>query len=81
MFHLVIPLRPTHAFESNTIEGIFPLRSENSGQNGWELVVFSKDSILCEAGDDGADGQVEYAYYTIGWENKTPKPEYNNNAG
>ena len=81
MFHLVIPLRPTHAFESNTIEGIFPLRSENGGQSGWELVVFSRDSILCDAGDDGTDGQVEYAYYTIGWENKTPKPEYNNNPG
>lgn len=74
MFHLVIPLRPTHAFESNTIEGIFPLRSETSGQNGWELVVFSRDSVLCEIGDDVVDGRIEYAYYTIGWENKLSKP-------
>lgn len=81
MFHLVIPLRPTHTFESSTIEGTFPLRSETSGQGGWELVVFSKDSILCEASDDEADGRVEYAYYTIGWESKTLGPEYNNNAG
>lgn len=71
MFHLVIPLRPTHTFESNTIEGIFPLRSETSGQHGWELVVFSRDSILCEASDDELDRRVEYAYYTIGWENRT----------
>lgn len=68
IFHLVIPLRPTHTFESSTIERIFPLRSETSGQHGWELVVFSKDSILCEASDDDTDGQIEYAYYTIGWE-------------
>ena len=73
MCHLVIPLRPTHTFESNTIKGIFPLRSENSGQHGWELAIFSKDIILCEASDDEVDGQVEYAYYTIGWESKTLK--------
>jgi predicted nicotinamide N-methyase len=76
MFHLVIPLRPTHTFESSTIEGIFPLRSETSGQHGWELVVFSKDFILCEASDDEADGQVEYVYYSIGWESKTPEQEH-----
>ena len=70
-FHLVIPLRPTHCFESSTIEDVFPLGSETSGQQGWELAVFSKDSILCEASDDEADGQVEYAHYTIGWESKT----------
>ena len=74
MFHLVIPLRPTHNFESKTIETIFPLRSRTSGQHGWELVVFSKDSILCEASEDEADGRVEYAYYTIGWENNTSEP-------
>ena len=79
-FHLVIPLRPTHCFESSTIEGIFPLRSETSGQQGWELSIFSKDSILCNASDDEADGQVEYAYYTIGWESKTLETEHNSNA-
>lgn len=73
MFHLVIPLRPTHTFESNTIERIFPLTSETSGQHGWELVVFSKHSILCEANGDEADGRIEYAYYTIGWETRTPE--------
>ena len=80
IFHLVVPLRPTHCFESSTIEGIFPLRSEASGQQGWELTIFSKDSILCEAGDDEADGQVEYAYYTIGWESKTLETKRNSNA-
>jgi predicted nicotinamide N-methyase len=71
VFHLVIPLRPTHASESSTVEDTFPLRAETSGQHGWELVVFSKHSILCEASDDETDGQVEYAHYTIGWEYKT----------
>lgn len=74
MFHLVIPLRPTHTFESNTIEATFPLRSETSGQHGWELVIFSRDSILCEASNDEADGRVEYAYYTIGWESRSLEP-------
>ena len=76
-FHLVIPLRPTHTFESSTIEGIFPLMSETSGQHGWELVVSSMDSILCEASDDETDEQVEYVYYTIGWECKTSKTKHN----
>jgi hypothetical protein len=77
MFHLVIPLRPTHTFESSTIEGVFPLRSEASGQHGWELVVLSKYSVLCEATENEADGQVEYAYYTIGWEGKTSELVHN----
>ena len=80
VFHLVTPLRPTHTFESSTIEDIFPPRSETSGQRGWDLVVFSKDSIICEASDDETDGQVEYAYYTIGWECKTSETEHNSNT-
>jgi len=80
VFHLVIPLRPTHSFESSTIEGIFPLKSETSGWSGWELVIFSKDSILCEASDDEADGQVEYVYYTIGWESKTSETKHNSDT-
>ena len=78
VFHLVIPLRPTHNFESNTIEGVFPLKLEPNSQHGWGLVVFSKDSILCEASDDETDGQVEYAHYTIGWECKTPQTKHSN---
>jgi len=80
VFHLVIPLRPTHSFESSTIEGTFPPRSETSGQHGWELVIFSKDSILCEASDDEADGQVEYVYYIIGWESKTSETKHNSDT-
>jgi hypothetical protein len=80
IFHLVVPLRPTHSFELDTIEGSFPLRSEASGQHGWELVVFSKDSILCEASSDEADGQVEYAYYAIGWECKTSETKHDSNT-
>jgi len=78
VFHLVIPLRPTHTLESSTIERVFPLRSETSGRHGWELVVFSKDSIICETSDDETDGQVEYAYYTIGWECKTSRTKHSN---
>ena len=80
VFHLVIPLRPTHSFESSTIEGIFPPKSATSGQHGWELVIFSKDSILCEASDNEADGQVEYVYYIIGWESKTSETKHNSDT-
>ena len=80
VFHLVIPLRPTHSFESSTIDGIFPPRSETSGQHGWELVIRSKDSILCDISDDEADGQVEYVYYIIGWESKTSEAKQNSDT-
>lgn len=60
IFHLVIPLRVTHTFESQTVETVF-------AQSGG-LVIKSKEIILCDA-ETGREGdEVEYAYYKIGWE-------------
>ncbi|KAF9239873.1 putative methyltransferase-domain-containing protein [Melanogaster broomeanus] len=70
-FHLVIPLRPTHTFESGTIEAVFGWNSPRPTQR--ELVIFSKEVIVCEAdvetGIQGSSGDnnVEYGYYKIGW--------------
>ncbi|KAF6758927.1 hypothetical protein DFP72DRAFT_1032040 [Ephemerocybe angulata] len=61
LFHLLIPLRHTHAAESETIEAVFPpLKStkENS------LRMHSKELITCDT-DSGEE--VVYAYYKIGW--------------
>ncbi|KAK0448459.1 putative methyltransferase-domain-containing protein [Desarmillaria tabescens] len=58
VFHLVIPLRATFATESNTVELIF--------QND-DLVVLSKEPIVCDAENGIGDEVVEYAYYKIGW--------------
>ncbi|KAK1218600.1 hypothetical protein PQX77_018716 [Marasmius sp. AFHP31] len=82
-FHLMIPLRPTFAAESGTMENVFPLAKENSDGTGQdsELVIFSKEIIICdvvatstettvfqESPEDMDDGEtVRYAYYIIGW--------------
>lgn len=60
-FHLVIPLRRTHTSESSTIETVFPKR----GLIKSTLGILSKETIVCEA--ENGTGQVEYAYYVIGW--------------
>ncbi|KAK0199519.1 putative methyltransferase-domain-containing protein [Desarmillaria ectypa] len=58
VFHLVIPLRPNFATESNTVESVF--RND-------DLVVLSKETIVCDAENGISDEIVEYAYYKIGW--------------
>ncbi|ETW77851.1 hypothetical protein HETIRDRAFT_387896 [Heterobasidion irregulare TC 32-1] len=67
-FHLVIPLRPTFAIESSTIEQVFPfLRNLDALQDGCSALHIShKEIILCEA-QPGVVGEVEYAYYIIQW--------------
>lgn len=71
-FHLVIPLRSTHAMESQTIEEIFPLASAHvhvpcPRSTDLELVVLEKEVVLCEAGEGRREQEVEYGYYKIGW--------------
>ncbi|KAH7884192.1 hypothetical protein F5I97DRAFT_1899406 [Phlebopus sp. FC_14] len=72
-FHLVIPLRPTHVFESSTVEAVFPWADKCPHENLPELVILSQESIVCDAGGDReigwkhADEDVEYVYYRIGW--------------
>jgi len=76
-FHLVIPLRPSFAAESSTIEKEFKFAGTDSG-----LVILSREIIICDA-DEGPEGTqedtgeeeasseqdvVQYAYYIIGWE-------------
>jgi hypothetical protein len=68
-FHLIVPLRPTHTLESGAIEVAFPFAQ---GPKTRELVIIKKDIIVCEADTGGKDGEVEYAYYVIGWHGRDP---------
>ncbi|KAJ7728146.1 putative methyltransferase-domain-containing protein [Mycena maculata] len=63
-FHLVIPLRPTHAQESNSVETVF--QSDGSTP---ALIILSKEIIVCSV-EGSASEEVEYAYYRIGWSRK-----------
>ena len=70
VFHLVIPLWPTHMFETCMVEAVF-----GSGDRVLEgpQRELTKESIVCEAYGDGrvkrshTDDDVEYVYYWIGW--------------
>ncbi|KAG2137939.1 hypothetical protein DEU56DRAFT_803251 [Suillus clintonianus] len=73
-FHLVIPLRPTHTFESSTVESVFLKACDVDPNDDADLVIVSKESIVCDAHGDytrgqGLDEDVEYVYYKIGWSN------------
>ncbi|KAJ7197933.1 putative methyltransferase-domain-containing protein [Mycena pura] len=59
-FHLVIPLRRTHARESSTIETVFASDGDS------EVGILYKETIVCDV-EGEAGNEVEYAYYRIGW--------------
>ncbi|KIM75297.1 hypothetical protein PILCRDRAFT_79144 [Piloderma croceum F 1598] len=72
IFHLIIPLRPTHTMESQTVEEVFPLvhtpaSLPHSDMTDLELVMLEKEVIVCEAGEGRREMEVEYGYYKIGW--------------
>jgi predicted nicotinamide N-methyase len=72
IFHLIIPLRPTHTMECQTVEEVFPLVPTPatlplSDMIDLELVILEKEVIVCEAGEGRRDMDVEYGYYKIGW--------------
>ena len=69
LFHLVVPLRPTHRLESRSIEDVFPLRQTSDVECAaphLELVIVEKEIIVCRAGVEFKE-EVEYGYYRIGW--------------
>lgn len=69
IFHLVIPMRPTHEIESRTIEAVFPMAAAMpaSSSGEIELAILEREIIMCEAGDGCRGEEVEYEYYRIGW--------------
>lgn len=72
IFHLLIPLRPTHTFESSTVESVFLKACGIDPKGDIDLVMLSKESITCDAHGDFVRGRdlgedVEYIYYKIGW--------------
>ncbi|KAF8171052.1 hypothetical protein K438DRAFT_1853194 [Mycena galopus ATCC 62051] len=60
-FHLVVPLRRTHTFESNSVEQAFQASAKEP-----VLTILSRETIVCDA-DESATKEVEYLYYRIGW--------------
>ena len=61
-FHLIIPLRRTHAFESNTIDQAF----EPQAGSDRDLIIKHKEVVVCES-ETGSAEEIEHVYYRIGW--------------
>ncbi|OJT13670.1 Protein-lysine N-methyltransferase EFM2 [Trametes pubescens] len=73
-FHLLIPLRPTHALESRTVQDIFPHATRGVPapatcvyESTWELCILEEEAFVCEAGDARPGGEVQYVHSVIGW--------------
>ena len=71
IFHLVVPLRPTHTEESSSLDRVFH-RTEDTQMSrqcrrGVELCIISTEIVVCDAHDDNSEDGAEYAYYRIGW--------------
>ncbi|KDQ20775.1 hypothetical protein BOTBODRAFT_26794 [Botryobasidium botryosum FD-172 SS1] len=61
-FHLIIPLRPGHSREANTVERVFPMAGSSSGGVGIDKVAeIEKDA------DWLGREQVRYKWYGIRW--------------
>ncbi|GJE89696.1 hypothetical protein PsYK624_058020 [Phanerochaete sordida] len=75
-FHLVLPLRATHAAESASVEQVFPCAADvragtESPAEGEparrELGIVAKEVVVCEDWARGGGADVEYVHYTISW--------------
>lgn len=77
LFHLIIPLRSTHAKESQKIETVFSIIEDVHANRRasrlqlddalWDLAILSQEDIICDAYADEGREDVVYRYYQIGW--------------
>ncbi|KAJ3854232.1 hypothetical protein EV368DRAFT_37229 [Lentinula lateritia] len=61
VFHLVIPLRPTFVAESNTIEQEFRFGGPGSDKVKNDLVILSREIIVCDAEEEEEDDIDQYS--------------------
>ncbi|KIP01211.1 hypothetical protein PHLGIDRAFT_40961, partial [Phlebiopsis gigantea 11061_1 CR5-6] len=75
-FHLVMPLRSTHAAESQTVEQVFPSASSvrggadsppEGGPVATTLAIVAKEVVVCDDFARGSGSEVEYVHFTIAW--------------
>ncbi|KAJ6452408.1 putative methyltransferase-domain-containing protein [Mycena sanguinolenta] len=65
-FHLVIPLRRTHALESSSVEQVFRDSSLGRDPTTAAPTILGRERIVCDVEGNATD-EVEYLYYRIGW--------------
>ncbi|KAF7340599.1 hypothetical protein MSAN_02131400 [Mycena sanguinolenta] len=72
-FHLVIPLRKTHALESSSVEHVFRVNASDEDPTAPVVTVLGKERIVCDVEENAGD-EVEYLYYRIGWSRQIQEP-------
>lgn len=72
-FHLIMPLRPTHADEATSVDKTFPRaedvlsgRLKEGGEAGEVLAIVGAETYARSAGVGRAD-EVQYVYYRMAW--------------
>ncbi|CAE6390556.1 unnamed protein product [Rhizoctonia solani] len=68
-FHLIMPLRPTHADEANSVDMAFP-RAEDVNSNGAtdnEVLAIVKTETYARSAGVGRADEVQYVHYCVGW--------------
>ncbi|KAH9944960.1 putative methyltransferase-domain-containing protein [Epithele typhae] len=66
-FHLVMPLRPTHAVESRAVREAFPAAPYGDNVRPETLCILEEETVLCEVDDVRPGEQIEYVHFVIGW--------------
>ncbi|QRW11265.1 hypothetical protein RhiLY_10264 [Ceratobasidium sp. AG-Ba] len=67
-FHLIMPLRPTHADEANSVDRTFPRAEDILQRDGADevLAIIHSETYARSAGVGRAD-EVQYVYYRMAW--------------
>ncbi|CAE6482527.1 hypothetical protein ACGC1H_000020 [Rhizoctonia solani] len=68
-FHLIMPLRPTHADEANSVDMAFPraedIVSKGAGED--EVLAIVKTETYARSAGVGRADEVQYVHYCVGW--------------
>lgn len=67
VFHLVVPVRRTHARETELVETAFPLDDGVEGDAEPRLVARSKQDVVPDESSEGDLVATTFRHYTIGW--------------
>ncbi|CAE6456664.1 unnamed protein product [Rhizoctonia solani] len=68
-FHMIMPLRPTHADEANSVDMAFPRAEDipNKEVGESEILAIVKTETYARSAGVGRADEVQYVHYRVGW--------------
>ncbi|CAE6492554.1 unnamed protein product [Rhizoctonia solani] len=68
-FHLIMPLRPTHADEASSVDMAFPRAEDVVGRGAGtdEVLAIIKSETYARSVGVGRADEVQYVHYCVGW--------------